>query len=112
MLAIVAFAIVIIAGSQVTAGDDQQYTKAAVDCDLAAYRQYKADLDALYKKIGTRPITVEEVMTDRRLTEGYCLKQAACYGTSSSNLGQSFLGCLDTEAREEARQLDELMREQ
>jgi hypothetical protein len=80
-------------------------TKAVLECDDAAYAQYKKDIDALYNKIGMRPITVDEVMADRRLTESYCLKQAACSvktGAAPSTLGRNFQSCLDA---------DELMRE-
>src|SRR5260370_3743237 len=39
----------------------------SIECEKADSAQYKKDQDALYAKIGTRPITVQEVMADRRL---------------------------------------------
>jgi hypothetical protein len=87
---------------------DNARTGAQLDCDTAAYAQYKKDLDALYEKIGSRPITVDEVMTDRHLTEAYCLKQAACYadgGSATATMGRDFRSCLDTETQEYQRQL-------
>jgi hypothetical protein len=54
------------------------YDMNTINCENAASAQFKKDQDALYAKIGTRPITVQEVMADRRLIEAYCLKQATC----------------------------------
>ena len=93
--------------------DDAQ-TKAQIDCENAAYAQYKKDIDAMYTKIGTRPTTVQEVMADRRLTEAYCLKDAACAvkgGAKPELLGRNFEKCLDGEAQERQRQLDDFMRD-
>src|SRR5579871_2431260 len=52
--------------------------KAQVECEDAATAQYKKQVAGLYDKMGSRPITVQEVMADRRMTEAYCLKYAGC----------------------------------
>jgi hypothetical protein len=88
------------------------YEMNTLNCENAASAQYKKDVDALYAKIGTRPITVQEVMADRRLTEAYCLKYAACsVGAKPELLGQNFQSCLEEEAREHERMMDDLMRD-
>ena len=84
----------------------------SIECEKAASAQYKKDQDALYARIGTRPITVQEVMADRRLTEAYCLKAAACdVGAKSELMGQNFQSCLEQDAQEHQRAMDDLMRD-
>jgi hypothetical protein len=54
-----------------------------------------------------QPITVQEVLADRRLVEAFCLKHAACDG-KPENLGKRFSDCIDQDAIDTVRQLDEL----
>ncbi len=82
----------------------------SIECEKAASAQDKKDQDALYAKIGTRPITVQEVMADRRLTEAYCLKQATCSVADKPELlGQNFQSCLEQDAQEHQRAMDDLI---
>lgn len=95
---------------------DDAGTKAQLECENAAYAQYKKDVDALYNKIIARtvPITVQEVLADRRITEAYCLKEAACgakNGDKPESLGRNFQSCLDAEARDQLKELDEIYRD-
>jgi hypothetical protein len=85
------------------------YDMNTINCENAASAQFKKDQDALYAKIGPRPITVQEVMADRRLTEAYCLKQATCSVADKPELlGQNFQSCLEQDAQEHQRAMDDL----
>lgn len=83
------------------------------NCEQAALTEYKKQFDAREaKRLSsvhelTKPITVQEVLADRRLVETYCLKQATCDG-KPENLGKRFSDCIDQDAIETVRQLDEL----
>ena len=110
LLWVVAGALVI--SSNTVAAENQ--SAAQLECENAVSAQYKKEVDALYSKTLARPITVQEVMADRRLTEAYCLKQAACYakgGAKPEEFGQVFQSCLDGEAAERQRELDEYYRD-
>jgi hypothetical protein len=51
-------------------------------------------------------------MADRRLTEAYCLKTTACdVGAKSELMGQNFQSCLEQDAQEHQRAMDDLMRD-
>jgi hypothetical protein len=97
------------------AADDS--IKQRLECENAAYAAFKTQNEALHSAIlrrGAPPITVPEVMADRRMTEAYCLKVATCGVTSGDKpelLGQSFGNCLDGEAAERLRELDEVVRD-
>ncbi|WP_315759706.1 hypothetical protein [Bradyrhizobium sp. SZCCHNRI2007] len=83
------------------------------NCEQAALTEYKKQFDAREaKRLSsvhdlTKPITVQEVLADRRLVEAYCLKQAACDG-KPENLGKRFSDCIDQDAIEAVQRLDEL----
>jgi hypothetical protein len=57
-------------------------------------------------KLGTA-ITVQEVLADRRASESYCMEYAAC-ASKPEKLGESLLNCLDEEAADHVREMDEL----
>jgi hypothetical protein len=72
--------------------------------------QYKKQTEAVNKeriKHLSTPITVQEVLADRRMEEAYCLKYAACAGEPGL-LGKNFDDCLENEEieRESARRDD------
>src|SRR5579864_5259312 len=102
----------LVISSNAVAAENQ--SAAQLECENAISAQYKKDVDALYLKTLARPITVQEVMADRRLTEAYCLKLAACDakgGAKPEAFGQNFQSCLDGEAADRQRELDEYHRD-
>jgi hypothetical protein len=81
-----------------------------LDCENAAYAQYKKqtdERDAKRLRNLSKPITVQEVLADRRMLEAYCVKHAAGAGKPQM-LGQNFSDCLDQDAAERVREMDEL----
>lgn len=102
-LAVLSAALVIVG----TAAGAQEKSDTAIQCETAAYNKYKADLNLLSGKVGSRPMTVEEVKANLVLTNVYCLKKATCHGgPSAADFGARYQICLKAEAEQTGRGLD------
>jgi hypothetical protein len=60
-----------------------------------------------YASTISKPTTVQEVLTGRRMLEAYCLRYATCVGKPEL-LGKNFEECLDQDAAEMVREQDDL----
>ena len=84
--------------------------KQVVDCQFAVNAQYKKqtdERDAIRLHNLSKPTTVQEVLTGRRMLEAYCLRYATCVGKPEL-LGKNFEECLDQDAAEMVREQDDL----
>jgi hypothetical protein len=74
-------------------------TAAQTDCATAAFNQYNAANVALLQQ-GALPMSAEQIITQRRLEEQYCLRFTQCAGVSDLRARVAFSGCLRDEAME------------